>query len=141
VGKTTVQHCGVWQVSLTTLKLMRHLDVDLKGGEQGGMLYEPIERWPRGRGSLAPALIFPNCWVTRLFSWSPFSSHSRFPTPMMDLSKHIECISKWPAHIAPGLPTFGALFLLATGGLVIACKVWTFVRVLLSLFVLPGKPV
>lgn len=59
----------------------------------------------------------------------------------MDLSKHIECLSQWPAHITPGLPTYGALFLLATGGLVIACKVWTFVRVLLSLFVLPGKPV
>lgn len=60
---------------------------------------------------------------------------------IMDISKHIECLSQWPAHIAPGLPTYGALFLLATGGLVIACKVWTFVRVLLSLFVLPGKPV
>ncbi|KAJ5604318.1 hypothetical protein N7537_007274 [Penicillium hordei] len=59
----------------------------------------------------------------------------------MDLSKHIECLSQWPARITPGLPTYGALFLLATGGLVIACKVWTFVRVLLSLFVLPGKPV
>jgi 17beta-estradiol 17-dehydrogenase / very-long-chain 3-oxoacyl-CoA reductase len=59
----------------------------------------------------------------------------------MDLSKYTECLSQWPAHVAPGLPTFGALFLLATGGLVIACKVWTFVRVLLSLFVLPGKPV
>mgnify|MGYP006969718060 CR=1 FL=1 len=63
------------------------------------------------------------------------------PLPVMDLSKHIECLSQWPAHIAPGLPTYGALFLLATGGLVIARKVWTFMRVLLSLFVLPGKPV
>jgi 17beta-estradiol 17-dehydrogenase / very-long-chain 3-oxoacyl-CoA reductase len=59
----------------------------------------------------------------------------------MDISKYTECLSQWPAHVAPGLPTFGALFLLATGGLVIASKVWTFVRVLLSLFVLPGKPV
>ena len=64
-----------------------------------------------------------------------------FSLLIMDLSKHIECLSQWPAHITPGLPTYGALFLLATGGLVIACKVWTFVRVLLSLFVLPGKPV
>lgn len=64
-----------------------------------------------------------------------------FSLLIMDLSKHIECLSKWSAHITPGLPTYGALFLLATGGLVIACKVWTFVRVLLSLFVLPGKPV
>lgn len=59
----------------------------------------------------------------------------------MDLSKHIQCLSKWPAPLEPGLPTLGALFLLATGGLVVASKVWSFVRVLLSLFVLPGKPV
>ncbi|KAJ5604566.1 hypothetical protein N7510_009720 [Penicillium lagena] len=58
----------------------------------------------------------------------------------MDLSKHFECLSQWPTHLAPGLPTVGALLLLATGGLVVACKVWTFIRVLLSLFVLPGKP-
>lgn len=59
----------------------------------------------------------------------------------MDISKHIQCLSQWPAHLEPGLPTIGALLLLATGGLVVACKVWSFVRVLLSLFVLPGKPV
>ncbi|OQD75462.1 hypothetical protein PENDEC_c007G04556 [Penicillium decumbens] len=58
----------------------------------------------------------------------------------MDLSRYTECLSRWPAHLEPGLPTIGALFLLATGGLVVACKVWSFVRVLLSLFVLPGKP-
>ncbi|CAL5869750.1 uncharacterized protein PFLUO_LOCUS3980 [Penicillium psychrofluorescens] len=58
----------------------------------------------------------------------------------MDLSKHFECLSQWPTHLPPGLPTVGALFLLATGGLVIAYQVWIFVRVLLSLFVLPGKP-
>jgi hypothetical protein len=68
-----------------------------------------------------------------------FLIHVSFP--VMDLSKHIGCLSQWPAYIAPGLPTYGALFLLATGGLVIARKVWTFMRVLLSLFVLPGKPV
>lgn len=59
----------------------------------------------------------------------------------LNLSKHIECLSQWPSHLPAGLPTVGALLLLATGGLAIACKVWTFVRVLLSLFVLPGKPV
>lgn len=59
----------------------------------------------------------------------------------MDLSKYTECLSQWPAHLPAGLPTIGALFLLATGGLVIACKIWTFLRVILSLFVLPGKPV
>ncbi|KAJ5805175.1 hypothetical protein N7474_011062 [Penicillium riverlandense] len=58
----------------------------------------------------------------------------------MDLSKHFECLSQWPTHLPSGLPTVGALLLLATGGLVVACKVWTFVRVLLSLFVLPGRP-
>ncbi|KAJ6013295.1 Short-chain dehydrogenase/reductase SDR [Penicillium herquei] len=58
----------------------------------------------------------------------------------MDISKHIECLSQWPTHLSPGLPTIGALLLLATGGLVVACKVWSFLRVILSLFVLPGKP-
>lgn len=59
----------------------------------------------------------------------------------MDLSKYTQCLSQWPAHLEPGLPAIGALLLLATGGLVVACKVWSFVRVLLSLFLLPGKPV
>jgi len=77
---------------------------------------------------------------TQLFFLPSTSLLQRFLF-IMDLSKYTECLSQWPAHVAPGLPTFGALFLLATGGLVIACKVWTFVRVLLSLFVLPGKPV
>ncbi|CEJ53843.1 Very-long-chain 3-oxoacyl-CoA reductase [Penicillium brasilianum] len=58
----------------------------------------------------------------------------------MDLSKYTQCLSQWPEHLAPGLPTIGALLLLGTGGLVVACKVWSFLRVLLSLFVLPGKP-
>ncbi|KAJ5172781.1 hypothetical protein N7492_005374 [Penicillium capsulatum] len=58
----------------------------------------------------------------------------------MDLNKYAECLSQWPAHLPAGLPTVGALLLLGTGGLVVACKVWTFLRVLLSLFVLPGKP-
>ncbi|KAJ5666783.1 Very-long-chain 3-oxoacyl-CoA reductase [Penicillium macrosclerotiorum] len=58
----------------------------------------------------------------------------------MDLSKYTECLAQWPSHLAPGLPTIGALLLLAAGGLTVACKVWSFVRVLLSLFVLPGKP-
>ena len=59
----------------------------------------------------------------------------------MDLSKYTQCLSKWPEHLAPGLPTIGALLLLGTGGLVVACKIWSLLRVLLSLFVLPGKPV
>lgn len=59
----------------------------------------------------------------------------------MDLSKYTECLSQWPAHLPAGLPTVGALFLLATGGLAVACKVWSFLRVILSLFILPGKPV
>lgn len=74
---------------------------------------------------------------------------STFPVPLhtlshsltMDLSKYTECLSQWPAHLPAGLPTVGALFLLATGGLAVACKVWSFLRVILSLFILPGKPV
>ncbi|KAJ5273281.1 hypothetical protein N7478_008406 [Penicillium angulare] len=58
----------------------------------------------------------------------------------MDISKHIDCLSQWPTHLAPGLPTIGALLLLATGGMVVGCKIWSFLRVILSLFVLPGKP-
>ena len=63
------------------------------------------------------------------------------PLPNMDLSKYIECLSQWPDHLPQGLPTVGALLLLVTGGLVVASKLWTFLRVILSLFVLPGKPV
>lgn len=59
----------------------------------------------------------------------------------MEISKHIECLSKWPEHLGSGLPALGALVLAATGGLAIACRVWSFVRVILSLFILPGKPV
>lgn len=76
--------------------------------------------------SLVPFLLPPPLTVT---------------APTMDLSKHLECLSQWPAHLPAGLPAVGALLLLATGGLVVACKVWSFLRVLLSLFVLPGKPV
>jgi 17beta-estradiol 17-dehydrogenase / very-long-chain 3-oxoacyl-CoA reductase len=57
------------------------------------------------------------------------------------LSKYTDCLSKWQLNTAPGLQTVGALLLLATGGLSVACKALTFARVLLSLFVLPGKPV
>lgn len=57
------------------------------------------------------------------------------------LSNHTECLSKWQLNVAPGLQTVGALALLTTGGLFIACKALTFLRVILSLFVLPGKPV
>ena len=56
-------------------------------------------------------------------------------------TKHTECLSKFQLNLAPGLQTVGALALLATGGLFIACKALTFLRVILSLFILPGKPV
>lgn len=79
-----------------------------------------------------------------LFFFTPPTTsflHPRaFPTLTMDLSKYTECLSQWPAHIPAGLPTVGALLLLATGGLTVACKVWSFLRVILSLFILPGKP-
>jgi hypothetical protein len=92
------------------------------------------------------ALIFPNklhliFFFNLLILQIPPQQTSFSYTMDLNLSKHIECLSQWPAHLPAGLPTVGALLLLATGGLAIACKVWTFVRVLLSLFVLPGKPV
>lgn len=72
---------------------------------------------------------------------SPSIPSTTIESHIMDLSKYTQCLSQWPEHLAPGLPTIGALLLLGTGGLVVACKVWSFLRVLLSLFVLPGKPV
>ena len=57
------------------------------------------------------------------------------------LSKYSDCLSKWQLNLAPGLQTVGALALLSTGGFVVAWKALTFIRVILSLFVLPGKPV
>ncbi|KAI9934800.1 hypothetical protein ASPWEDRAFT_118248 [Aspergillus wentii DTO 134E9] len=56
------------------------------------------------------------------------------------VSKFASCLSKWQLNVDPGLQTLGALALLTTGGLFITCRALTFVRVLLSLFVLPGKP-
>jgi len=57
------------------------------------------------------------------------------------LHTHIGCPSTWRLELAPGPQTYAALALIATGGLFVACRVFTFVRVLLSLFVLPGKSV
>lgn len=57
------------------------------------------------------------------------------------LSKHLDCLSKFQLDLAPGWQTVGALVLLSTGGLFVACKALTLVRVFLSLFILPGKPV
>ncbi|KAL2012493.1 hypothetical protein VTN00DRAFT_18 [Thermoascus crustaceus] len=53
--------------------------------------------------------------------------------------KYIGCPSTWRLELDSGPQTIAALVLLATGGLVVGCKVLTFLRVLLSLFVLPGK--
>lgn len=57
------------------------------------------------------------------------------------LSKHTACLSNWGLNLEPGLQSVGAAVLLTTGSLFIASRVLTFIRVLLSLFVLPGKPV
>lgn len=57
------------------------------------------------------------------------------------LSKYVDCLSKWQFNVAPGPQAVGALALLATGGVVVAWKTLTFIRVILSLFILPGKPV
>ncbi|EAW14019.1 ketoreductase [Aspergillus clavatus NRRL 1] len=56
------------------------------------------------------------------------------------VSKYMSCLSSWGLDLQPGLQSVGAAVLLATGGLFLASRVLTFVRVLLSLFVLPGKP-
>lgn len=60
----------------------------------------------------------------------------------MDLvAKYTSCLSKWQLNVAPGWQTVGASVLLAAGSLFIVSRALLFVRVLLSLFVLPGKPV
>ena len=57
------------------------------------------------------------------------------------LHKCADSLSTWQLNLTPGLQTVVALVLFATGGMFVACKALTFVRVLLSLFILPGKPV
>ena len=57
------------------------------------------------------------------------------------LSKFTDYVSQLTLNVAPGAPSIGAVILLTTGGLFIACKALTFLRVLASLFILPGKPV
>lgn len=57
------------------------------------------------------------------------------------LSNYTGCLSNWSLNLQPGLQTVGALVLLTTGGLFVACRAFTFLRVVLSLFVFPGKPV
>ncbi|GIJ88808.1 hypothetical protein Asppvi_007735 [Aspergillus pseudoviridinutans] len=56
------------------------------------------------------------------------------------LSKYTACLSNWGLNLEPGVQTVVAAVLLTTGSLFIASRVLTFIRVLLSLFVLPGKP-
>ncbi|KAI9045822.1 ketoreductase [Aspergillus affinis] len=59
----------------------------------------------------------------------------------MDLvAKYISCLSKWQLNVAPGWQTVGASVLLAAGSLFVVSRALLFARVLLSLFVLPGKP-
>lgn len=90
-----------------------------------------------GVDQLAPT----SCRIILFFPSVPSVPSSTIDSHIMDVSKYTQCLSQWPEHLAPGLPTIGALLLLGTGGLVVACKLWSFLRVLLSLFVLPGKPV
>ncbi|KKK13740.1 hypothetical protein ARAM_001678 [Aspergillus rambellii] len=49
------------------------------------------------------------------------------------------CLSKLEFNFTPGWQTVGASVLLAAGSWFILSRVWTFTRVLLSLFILPGK--
>lgn len=57
------------------------------------------------------------------------------------LAKHTACLSTLELNVAPGWQTVAAWFLLASGSLYVASRAFVFIRVLLSLFVLPGKPV
>lgn len=57
------------------------------------------------------------------------------------LTKHLDCLSNWQLNLQPGWQTVGASALLAAGSLFVVSRALVFVRVLLSLFVLPGKPV
>ncbi|GKZ24528.1 hypothetical protein AbraIFM66951_006076 [Aspergillus brasiliensis] len=56
------------------------------------------------------------------------------------LTKHLDCLSNWQLNLQPGWQTVGASALLAAGSLFVVSRALVFVRVLLSLFVLPGKP-
>ncbi|KAL4870028.1 very-long-chain 3-oxoacyl-CoA reductase [Aspergillus spectabilis] len=48
-------------------------------------------------------------------------------------------VSDWEFNLAPGWQSVAASVLLAAGGWFVFSRVWTFVRVLASLFILPGK--
>ncbi|GLA13719.1 hypothetical protein AnigIFM62618_010974 [Aspergillus niger] len=56
------------------------------------------------------------------------------------LTKHLDCLSNWQLNLQPGWQTVGASALLAAGSLFVVSRALVLVRVLLSLFVLPGKP-
>ncbi|PWY71969.1 ketoreductase [Aspergillus eucalypticola CBS 122712] len=55
------------------------------------------------------------------------------------LTKHLDCLSNFQLDLQPGWQTVGASALLAAGSLFVVSRALIFVRVLLSLFVLPGK--
>ncbi|OJK00930.1 hypothetical protein ASPACDRAFT_77792 [Aspergillus aculeatus ATCC 16872] len=56
------------------------------------------------------------------------------------ITKHLDCLSNWHLHLQPGWQTVGASLLLGAGSLYLVSRTLLLVRVLLSLFVLPGKP-
>lgn len=57
------------------------------------------------------------------------------------LSKYAEGLSDYSLEALSGPQSLLVLGLGAIGGFFVLSRVWTFVRVLLSLFVLPGKSV
>lgn len=57
------------------------------------------------------------------------------------LSKYAESLSNYSLEALSGPQSLLVLGLGAIGGFFVLSRVWTFVRVLLSLFVLPGKSV
>lgn len=50
-------------------------------------------------------------------------------------------LSDWEFNFAPGWQSVTASVLLVAGGWFVVSRVWTFLRVLTSLFILPGKSV
>lgn len=58
------------------------------------------------------------------------------------VSRITDCLSsKLGLTVAPGWQALGALILLSTGGFYVVNKAVMILRVVLSLFILPGKPV
>ena len=114
--------------------------------------------WPRsvrlgGLGTAHPQpffCLYDCCRISvrlRILSAVSFHPHN-LQSPRVEqqaimefLTKHLDCLSNFQLNLQPGWQTVGASALLAAGSLFVVSRALVFVRVLLSLFVLPGKPV